>query len=221
MRNTMSIWGYFSAYSSHRLEHFCAHTWMHPEYHTQTSHHITSCRWKHWATGSLSESGGRRRPAMTAGGFSQHLTGGGEPSHLIDYRQDLCGQDCRCGLQDAALIWWRTLSASLLLTFFFSFICPLFLSLHFLSLSFIQCPSSSPPFTLLITPSSSLPRRCFFPPHQHISLQGIWAKPLRQMDDDEWWGKPDPSLPLCLFLPLFLPFFYMVLTLFSLMHFRS
>lgn len=119
MRNTMSIWGYFSTYSSHRLEHFCAHTWMHPEYHTQTSHHITSCRWKHWATGSLSESGGRRRPAMTAGGFSQHLTGGGEPSHLIDYRQDLCAQDCRCGLQDAALIWWRTLSASLLLTFFF------------------------------------------------------------------------------------------------------
>lgn len=143
MRNTMSIWGYFSAYSSHRLEHFCAHTWMHPEYHTQTSHHITSCRWKHWATGSLSESGGRRRPAMTAGGFSQHLTGGGEPSHLIDYRQDLCAQDCRCGLQDAALIWWRCLFVTY---FFFSHSFVLYSSRF---ISFLSLSSSAPPPLLL------------------------------------------------------------------------
>lgn len=46
-------------------------------------------RQRHTAIGSLSESGGRGRPAMTAAGFNQRLTGGGEAARLIDYRQRL------------------------------------------------------------------------------------------------------------------------------------
>lgn len=62
------------------------------------------CRHKPRAIGGLSESGEKERPAMTAGGFNQRLTGGGEVARLIDYRQRLCIQGCCCGLQHTALI---------------------------------------------------------------------------------------------------------------------
>lgn len=124
------------------------HTWTPWITH---AHHITSCRHKHRTIGSLSESGGRGGPAMTAGGFNQRLTGGGEATRLIDCRQRLCIQGCCCrrGLQLTALIWWC-------LAFFPpSVLCSSWFL--FFSLSFIQSPSSSPPFTLLITPSFYLP----------------------------------------------------------------
>lgn len=83
---------------------------------TCTEHNLDKFR----AIGSLSGGRGRGRPAMTAGGFNHHLTGG-EAAHLIDYRQRLCIQGCCCcccSLQHAALIWWRTLSVSHLPSFF-------------------------------------------------------------------------------------------------------
>lgn len=48
--------------------------------------------------------------------------------------------------------------------------------------------------------------------------------PSQAFKTDGWWWmvrQNQISLPLCLFLPPFLPFFHMVLTLFSLMHFWS
>ncbi len=166
------------------------------------AHHTTSCRHKHRAVGSLSESGARRRPAMTAGSFNQRLTGGGEAACLIDCRQRLSIQGCCCCLQHEALIWWRTLSVST--NPLSSSICPRFLLLLFHSPAFFH------PVPLLLSSfhsaNHSFRLPCdysFFLPHQHIPLWGIWAKPLRQIDHDEWWGKPDLS-PCLSFLFSFL-----------------
>lgn len=92
---------------------------------------------------------------MTAKGFYRHLTGGGEAAHLIVNRELFCIQCRCCSLQHATLIWWITL----ILTYSLSSSMP---CSHFLSPSFIRCPSSFPPFTLLITPSFFLPRFCSF-----------------------------------------------------------
>lgn len=126
------------------------------------SHHTLLHIYKFRVEGSLSESGGR--PAVTAWGL-HCLTGGGESTHLIDSTKRLLVESCRCSLQHAALIWWRTLSLICPLS---SFICPLLLLLPF----FLFHPLPHPLFSFhSATPSFYLPQCCSFClPHQHIPL---------------------------------------------------
>lgn len=65
-------------------------------------------------------------------------------------------------------------------TCFFSFSFHLSLALPFSSFH-------STNHSFLLYPLLPLPHRHL--PHQHISFGGLWAKPWRQMDDDEWYGQ--------------------------------
>lgn len=126
---------------------------------------LVTGRHKHRAIRSLSESGGRGRPAMTARGFNQLLTGGGEAARLIE------------SLHSGLLLWsatCRNLMKNIVYLLLTLFLHVLYSSCFISFLSFIQCHSSFPLFTLLITPPFYLPCcRSFFLPHQHILLQGI------------------------------------------------
>lgn len=169
---------------------------------------------------------------MVAGGFNQRLTGGGEAARLIDCRQSLSIQSYCSGLQHAALIWGGALSVSNCVFLHPSVLCsPRFISF---SLFFIQCTSF---FSSSRTANHSFPLSLVsILANQHIPPCRMRAKPLRQMDDDEWWGKPRLSLSLFLYpslsfslsvlLFLFLclslcPLFHKVLLLFSLIRFWS
>ena len=144
---------------------------------------------------------------MTAGGFNQRLTGGGEAAPLIDYRQRLCIQGCCCccGLQHAALIWWRTLSVSYVPSFFIHlFFIPLgspsflFHAAPLLSSSFHSANHSFPP-------SPSLPS--FLSSSSTYSTMRDLSQALKT---DGWWWmvRRTRALPLCLILSLFPPFLF-------------
>lgn len=153
--------------------------------------------------------------SCVSGGSNQDLTGEGEAARLIDCRQHLCMKS-RCSLQLTALIWWKALCAS------YSPSSLIHLS-SFLLASFTLSLFHAAPLLLLLSsfhsanqsffPSPLLP---FLSSHQHILPGGIWAKLLRQTDDDKWRDKPDfspsTSFPLLHFS---------VLALFSLIHFCS
>lgn len=143
---------------------------------------------------------------MTAGGFNQRLTRGGEAACLIDYRQHLCIQGCCCGLQHAALIWWRTLSVSYLPSFF----------IHLSSISLASYPFSLfHPVPLLLSSFHSANHSFLLSPLLPFFLSSSWTysttRDLSQAfkTDGRWWivrQTRSLSLSVFLFLSLFLSF---------------
>lgn len=112
---------------------------------------------------------------------------------------------CCCSFQLAALIWWREhcapRSPSFLIHLSFFPLASFTLSL-FYAAPLLPCFHSA---NQSFFPSPLLQ---FLSSHQHILPGGIWAKLLRQMDDDKLRDKPNfsPSTLFPYLIPSFLSF---------------